>query len=213
MSRSLLPPDALVGLITFGLMVQVHELSCEGIAKSARVPPAPNGSGSLQHDPCGDFGSDWPAGCRASRAALRPPGPLGPLIPVSMSEASGPDETRRSQGSSSPCIRVDMNLHLRPAGELKGAPDGWLGVKSLNDPQSPVLADIQKDNARHSQKSSKSSHFDTSSLRPDTDGLLEMKCLFHTLDVGPSQSGYSASDYSGREFRDAAFGDQGGKLF
>ncbi|XP_055400067.1 protein transport protein Sec23B isoform X2 [Bubalus kerabau] len=34
MSLSLLPPDALVGLITFGRMVQVHELSCEGIAKS-----------------------------------------------------------------------------------------------------------------------------------------------------------------------------------
>uniref|UniRef100_A0A8C7RLI1 Protein transport protein SEC23 n=1 Tax=Oncorhynchus mykiss TaxID=8022 RepID=A0A8C7RLI1_ONCMY len=34
MSLSLLPPNALVGLITFGRMVQVHELSCEGIAKS-----------------------------------------------------------------------------------------------------------------------------------------------------------------------------------
>uniref|UniRef100_A0A3Q2PPH8 Protein transport protein SEC23 n=1 Tax=Fundulus heteroclitus TaxID=8078 RepID=A0A3Q2PPH8_FUNHE len=34
MSLSLLPPNALVGLITFGRMVQVHELTCEGIAKS-----------------------------------------------------------------------------------------------------------------------------------------------------------------------------------
>uniref|UniRef100_A0A4W5R7H6 Protein transport protein SEC23 n=1 Tax=Hucho hucho TaxID=62062 RepID=A0A4W5R7H6_9TELE len=34
MSLSLLPPNALVGLITFGRMVQVHELSCEAIAKS-----------------------------------------------------------------------------------------------------------------------------------------------------------------------------------
>lgn len=34
MSLSLLPHNALVGLITFGRMVQVHELSCEGIAKS-----------------------------------------------------------------------------------------------------------------------------------------------------------------------------------
>uniref|UniRef100_A0AAY4EWF1 Protein transport protein SEC23 n=1 Tax=Denticeps clupeoides TaxID=299321 RepID=A0AAY4EWF1_9TELE len=34
MSLILLPPNALVGLITFGRMVQVHELSCEGIAKS-----------------------------------------------------------------------------------------------------------------------------------------------------------------------------------
>lgn len=33
MSLSLLPPTALVGLITFGRMVQVHELGCEGISK------------------------------------------------------------------------------------------------------------------------------------------------------------------------------------
>uniref|UniRef100_A0A1I8GX84 Protein transport protein SEC23 n=3 Tax=Macrostomum lignano TaxID=282301 RepID=A0A1I8GX84_9PLAT len=34
MSLSFLPPNALVGLITFGKMVQVHELGCEGISKS-----------------------------------------------------------------------------------------------------------------------------------------------------------------------------------
>ena len=34
MSLSLLPPNALIGLITFGRMVQVHELGCEGISKS-----------------------------------------------------------------------------------------------------------------------------------------------------------------------------------
>ncbi|XP_043930175.1 protein transport protein Sec23A [Protopterus annectens] len=34
MSLSLLPPTALVGLVTFGRMVQVHELGCEGISKS-----------------------------------------------------------------------------------------------------------------------------------------------------------------------------------
>lgn len=34
MSLSLLPPNALIGLITFGRMVNVHELGCEGISKS-----------------------------------------------------------------------------------------------------------------------------------------------------------------------------------
>jgi len=34
MSLSLLPPNALIGLITYGKMVQVHELGCEGFAKS-----------------------------------------------------------------------------------------------------------------------------------------------------------------------------------
>jgi len=34
MSLSLLPPNALIGLITFGNMVQVHELCCEGINRS-----------------------------------------------------------------------------------------------------------------------------------------------------------------------------------
>ena len=33
MSLSLLPPTVLIGLITFGKMVQVHELGCEGIVK------------------------------------------------------------------------------------------------------------------------------------------------------------------------------------
>nr|CAD7265551.1 unnamed protein product [Timema shepardi] len=34
MSLSLLPPNALIGLVTFGKMVQVHELGCEGCSKS-----------------------------------------------------------------------------------------------------------------------------------------------------------------------------------
>lgn len=34
MSLSLLPPNALVGLITFGTVVQLHELSSEGCSKS-----------------------------------------------------------------------------------------------------------------------------------------------------------------------------------
>ena len=34
MSLSLLPPNALIGLITFGRMVQIHELGCEGFSKS-----------------------------------------------------------------------------------------------------------------------------------------------------------------------------------
>jgi protein transport protein SEC23 len=34
MSLSLLPPNALIGLITFGKMVQVHELGSEGYSKS-----------------------------------------------------------------------------------------------------------------------------------------------------------------------------------
>ena len=34
MSLSLLPPNALIGLITYGKMVQVHDLGCEGYSKS-----------------------------------------------------------------------------------------------------------------------------------------------------------------------------------
>jgi len=34
MSLSLLPQNAMIGLITFGTMVQVHELGCEGISRS-----------------------------------------------------------------------------------------------------------------------------------------------------------------------------------
>ena len=34
MSLSLLPPNALSGLITYGRMVHIHELCCDGISKS-----------------------------------------------------------------------------------------------------------------------------------------------------------------------------------
>ena len=34
MALSLLPTNALVGLITFGRMVHVHELNCEGMTRS-----------------------------------------------------------------------------------------------------------------------------------------------------------------------------------
>jgi len=34
MALSLLPTDALVGLITFGRMVHVHELNCENFTRS-----------------------------------------------------------------------------------------------------------------------------------------------------------------------------------
>jgi protein transport protein SEC23 len=34
MSLSLLPPSALIGLITFRKLVHVHELGCVGISKS-----------------------------------------------------------------------------------------------------------------------------------------------------------------------------------
>ncbi|XP_073495200.1 protein transport protein Sec23A [Phyllobates terribilis] len=71
MSLSLLPPTALVGLITFGRMVHVHELGCEGISKSyvfrgtkdlsarqlqemlslVKVPAASSGSGPQVQQP------------------------------------------------------------------------------------------------------------------------------------------------------------------
>lgn len=34
MSLSLLPQNALIGLITFGKMIQVHDLGCDGYSKS-----------------------------------------------------------------------------------------------------------------------------------------------------------------------------------
>ena len=34
MALSLLPTDALVGLITFGRMIHLHELNCQGMSRS-----------------------------------------------------------------------------------------------------------------------------------------------------------------------------------
>ncbi|KAG5265579.1 hypothetical protein AALO_G00244050 [Alosa alosa] len=88
MSLSLLPPTALVGLITFGRMIQVHELGCEGISKSYVF----RGTKDLNAKQLQEMlGLSKPAAQQAGR------GPQGPQVPLS---------NRFLQ----PVQKVDMNL-------------------------------------------------------------------------------------------------------
>ncbi|ROJ78814.1 Protein transport protein Sec23A [Anabarilius grahami] len=88
MSLSLLPPTALVGLITFGRMVQVHELGCEGISKSYVFRGTKDLSAKQLQEM---LGLSKPAAAQAGR------GPQQPQVPPS---------NRFLQ----PVQKIDMNL-------------------------------------------------------------------------------------------------------
>uniref|UniRef100_A0A672PD96 Protein transport protein SEC23 n=1 Tax=Sinocyclocheilus grahami TaxID=75366 RepID=A0A672PD96_SINGR len=88
MSLSLLPPTALVGLITFGRMVQVHELGCEGISKSYVFRGTKDLSAKQLQEM---LGLTKPAAAQAGR------GPQQPQVPPSNSFLQ-------------PVQKIDMNL-------------------------------------------------------------------------------------------------------
>ncbi|KAK1798097.1 hypothetical protein P4O66_000594 [Electrophorus voltai] len=101
MSLSLLPPNALVGLITFGRMIQVHELSCEGIAKSyvfrgtKELTPK-----QIQWDNVKRF-----VACLQEMLGLMKPGVSGPH-----GQPLAPHDAAASCRFLQPVQKVDMNL-------------------------------------------------------------------------------------------------------
>uniref|UniRef100_A0A8C5HFT1 Protein transport protein SEC23 n=1 Tax=Gouania willdenowi TaxID=441366 RepID=A0A8C5HFT1_GOUWI len=191
MSLSLLPPNALVGLITFGRMVQVHELSCEGIAKSyvfrgtkdlsnmATMGRVGNGMflqpvhrvdmnltdllGELQRDP-------WPV--PQGKRPLRSTG-VALSVAVGLLEGTFP------------------NTGARVMLFIGGPPTQGPGMVVGDELKTPIRSwhDIQKDNARHLKKATKyyealanrsavNGHsIDIYACALDQTGLLEMKCL------------------------------------
>ncbi|XP_061552811.1 protein transport protein Sec23A [Phycodurus eques] len=100
MSLSLLPPTALVGLITFGRIVHVHELGCEGISKSYVF----KGTKDLSAKQLQDM--------------------LGLAKPVASSQGRGPQAPQQPQCNRflQPIQKVDMNL-TDLLGELQR--DSW----------------------------------------------------------------------------------------
>ncbi|MBN3320327.1 SC23A protein, partial [Atractosteus spatula] len=89
MSLSLLPPDALVGLITFGRMVQVHELSCEGISKSYVF----RGTKDL-----------------SAKQIQEMLGLMKPVAPVQQGRPVQPQDVSVSSRFLQPVHKIDMNL-------------------------------------------------------------------------------------------------------
>ncbi|XP_077476953.1 protein transport protein Sec23A isoform X5 [Stigmatopora argus] len=100
MSLSLLPPTALVGLITFGRIVHVHELGCEGISKSYVF----KGTKDLTAKQLQEM--------------------LGLSKPVASSQGRGPQAPQQPQCNRflQPVQKVDMNL-TDLLGELQR--DSW----------------------------------------------------------------------------------------
>uniref|UniRef100_A0A8P4KAZ6 Protein transport protein SEC23 n=1 Tax=Dicentrarchus labrax TaxID=13489 RepID=A0A8P4KAZ6_DICLA len=186
MSLSLLPPTALVGLITFGRMVQVHELGCEGISKSYvfrgtkdlnAKHPSPRPSifliwkidmnltdllGELQRDP-------WPV--TQGKRPLRSLG-VAMSIAVGLLECTFPNTGARI-----------MTFIGGPATQGPGMVVG-------DELKIPIRSwhDLEKDNAKFMKKATK--HYESLANRASTNGhiidiyacaldqtgLLEMKC-------------------------------------
>uniref|UniRef100_A0A8C7ZML5 Protein transport protein SEC23 n=1 Tax=Oryzias sinensis TaxID=183150 RepID=A0A8C7ZML5_9TELE len=196
MSLSLLPPNALVGLITFGRMVQVHELSCEGIAKSYVF----RGTKDLTS-------KQIQVGRR--EATRHPSLFLQPIHRVDMNLTDLLGELQRDpwpvpQGkrplrSTGVALSVAVgllegtfpNTGARVMLFVGGPPTQGPGMVVGDELKIPIRSwhDIQKDNARHLKKATKfyealgnrsaaNGHsIDIYACALDQTGLLEMKCL------------------------------------
>uniref|UniRef100_A0A8C2WAN7 Protein transport protein SEC23 n=1 Tax=Cyclopterus lumpus TaxID=8103 RepID=A0A8C2WAN7_CYCLU len=178
MSLSLLPPNALVGLITFGRMVQVHELSCEGIAKSYVF----RGTKDLSSKQIQEMlGLIKPA---ASVQQGRPPAPQDPaatcrfLQPVHRVDMNLTDllgelqrdpwpvpQGKRPLRSTGVALTVAVgllegtfpNTGARVMLFIGGPPTQGPGMVVGDELKTPIRSwhDIQKDNARHLKKATK----------------------------------------------------------
>ncbi|KAA8595212.1 hypothetical protein FQN60_012347 [Etheostoma spectabile] len=196
MSLSLLPPNALVGLITFGRMVQVHELSCEGIAKSYEMlgltKPAASGQQGRQVAP-----QDAAAACRFLQPVHRVDMNLTDLLGELQRDPWPVPQGKRPLRSTGVALSVAVgllegtfpNTGARVMLFIGGPPTQGPGMVVGDELKTPIRSwhDIQKDNARHLKKATKyyeamanrsavNGHcIDIYACALDQTGLLEMK--------------------------------------
>uniref|UniRef100_A0A8C0BFT2 Protein transport protein SEC23 n=1 Tax=Buteo japonicus TaxID=224669 RepID=A0A8C0BFT2_9AVES len=205
MSLSLLPADALVGLITFGRMVQVHELSCEGISKSYVF----RGTKDLTAKQIQDMlGLSRPAVPIQQGRPLQTPEFLQPVHKIDMNLTDLLGELQRdpwpvTQGkrplrSTGVALSIAVgllegtfpNTGARIMLFTGGPPTQGPGMVVGDELKTPIRSwhDIEKDNARFMKKATK--HYETLANRTaanghcidiyacalDQTGLLEMKC-------------------------------------
>uniref|UniRef100_A0A8C7ZMH0 Protein transport protein SEC23 n=1 Tax=Oryzias sinensis TaxID=183150 RepID=A0A8C7ZMH0_9TELE len=205
MSLSLLPPNALVGLITFGRMVQVHELSCEGIAKSyvfrgtkdltskqIQVVPWPPRMPLRRADSCGFLS-------RFLQPIHRVDMNLTDLLGELQRDPWPVPQGKRPLRSTGVALSVAVgllegtfpNTGARVMLFVGGPPTQGPGMVVGDELKIPIRSwhDIQKDNARHLKKATKfyealgnrsaaNGHsIDIYACALDQTGLLEMKCL------------------------------------
>uniref|UniRef100_A0A8C0DGZ5 Protein transport protein SEC23 n=1 Tax=Balaenoptera musculus TaxID=9771 RepID=A0A8C0DGZ5_BALMU len=159
MSLSLLPPDALVGLITFGRMVQVHELSCEGISKSYVF----RGTKDLTAKQIQDM-----------------LGLTKPAVPVHPARPAQPQEHPSiSSRFLQPIHKIDMNL-TDLLGELQRdpwpVPQGKRPLRSTGVALSIAVGLLEHYEMLANRAAANGHCVDIYACALDQTGLLEMKC-------------------------------------
>uniref|UniRef100_A0A671TXD9 Protein transport protein SEC23 n=1 Tax=Sparus aurata TaxID=8175 RepID=A0A671TXD9_SPAAU len=199
MSLSLLPPNALVGLITFGRMVQVHELSCEGIAKSYVFRGTKDLSSKQIQEMLGLAKPVCLFLFRFLQPVHRVDMNLTDLLGELQRDPWPVPQGKRPLRSTGVALSVAVgllegtfpNTGARVMLFIGGPPTQGPGMVVGDELKTPIRSwhDIQKDNARHLKKATKyyeamanrsavNGHsIDIYACALDQTGLLEMKCL------------------------------------
>uniref|UniRef100_A0A671MUU8 Protein transport protein SEC23 n=1 Tax=Sinocyclocheilus anshuiensis TaxID=1608454 RepID=A0A671MUU8_9TELE len=190
MSLSLLPPTALVGLITFGRMVQVHELGCEGISKSYVFRGTKDLSAKQLQEM---LGLTKPAAAQAGRGPQQPPVPpsnrfLQPVQKIDMNLTDLLGELQRdpwpvTQGKRplrslgvAVSIAVGLlectfpNTGARIMAFIGGPATQGPGMVVGDELKTPIRSwhDIEKDNAKFMKKATK--HYEALANRAAANG-------------------------------------------
>ncbi|GAB5572811.1 protein transport protein Sec23A isoform X1 [Prionailurus iriomotensis] len=205
MSLSLLPPTALVGLITFGRMVQVHELGCEGISKSYVFRGTKDLSAKQLQEMLGLSKVPVTQATRGPQVQQPPPSNrfLQPVQKIDMNLTDLLGELQRDpwpvpQGKRplrSSGVALSIAVGLLETGArimmfIGGPATQGPGMVVGDELKTPIRSwhDIEKDNAKYVKKGTK--HFEALANRAattghvidiyacalDQTGLLEMKC-------------------------------------
>lgn len=190
MSLSLLPPNALIGLITFGKMVQVHELGTEGCSKSYVFRGTKDFSAKQVQEMLG-IGRGTPS----SQGKPMQPGPVPPanrfLQPVHKCDMALTDllselqrdpwpvpQGKRYLRSTGAALSIAVgllectypNTGARIMSFLGGPCSQGPGQVVDDELKHPIRShhDIQKDNAKYLKKGTK--HYDALAMRAATNG-------------------------------------------
>lgn len=198
MSLSLLPPNALVGLITFGKMIQVHELGAEGCSKSYVFRGTKDLTAKQVQDMLGigrQTGAPMPGQQRVpggvnSAATVTPPAnrflqpiskcdiALGDLLSELQRDPWPVPQGKRYLRSTGAALAIAVGLlectYPNTGGRIMtfvGGPCSQGPGQVVDDElKHPIRShhDIHKDNARFMKKAIK--HYDALALRAATNG-------------------------------------------
>lgn len=198
MSLSLLPPNALVGLITFGKMIQVHELGAEGCSKSYVFRGTKDLTAKQVQDMLGigrQTGAPMPGQQRVpgsvnSAAAPTPPAnrflqpiskcdiALGDLLSELQRDPWPVPQGKRYLRSTGAALAIAVGLLECTYPNTGGRIMAFVGGPCSQGPgqvvddelKHPIRShhDIHKDNARFMKKAIK--HYDALALRAATNG-------------------------------------------